>query len=60
MGTMRSLGRGLQVLGLVLPLTGLMLGEASTNSSNAMAYEFGFLALGAALFVAGMQLAKGR
>ena len=48
------------MLGLVLPLTGLMLGEASTDSSNAMAYEFGFLALGAALFVAGMQLAKGR
>ena len=55
---MRSIGRGLQVLGLILPLTGLMLGEASPDSSNAMAFEFGFLALGAALFLIGLQLAR--
>ena len=48
---MRSIGRGLQVIGLVLPLTGLMLGEASLDGTNAMAFEFGFLALGAALFL---------
>ena len=55
---MHSLGRGLQALGLVFPLAGLMLGEGSTDSSTAMAYEFGFLALGGACFLVGLQLAR--
>jgi hypothetical protein len=55
----RELGRTLQVIGLVLPLTGLLLG-LSGHGSRAMALEIGLLAGGAAVFFAGWWLARER
>jgi len=56
---MRSAGRALQLLGLVLLPVGILMGESSLGS-DAMAWEFGLLALGAALFLIGWRMAGGR
>jgi len=56
---MRSAGRALQLLGLVLLPVGILMGE-STLGSDAMAWEFGLLAFGAALFLIGWRMAGGR
>jgi len=53
---MRALGRALQLLGLVLPLTGLMISLQSKGGMQAMSYEFGMLVGGVALFWIGLQL----
>jgi hypothetical protein len=55
---MHLLGRALQVLGLVLPLTGLMLSLQKGGGMEAMSYEFGMLVVGAAVFWIGLQLQK--
>ena len=55
---MHALGRALQVLGLVLPLTGLMLSIQSRGGMDAMSYEFGMLVGGAAIFWVGLQLQR--
>jgi hypothetical protein len=48
-------GRALQFLGLSLPITGLLMGLQS-QGSEAMQYEFGLLALGAAVFFIGWKM----
>lgn len=53
---MRMLGRALQVLGLVLPLTGLMISLQSRDGMSAMSYEFGMLVGGAAIFLVGLRM----
>ena len=53
---MRMLGRALQVLGLVLPLTGLMISLQTKGGMSAMSYEFGMLIGGAAIFWVGLQI----
>ena len=53
---MHVFGRALQVLGLVLPLTGLMLSIQSGRGMDAMSYEFGMLVGGVAIFWIGLQL----
>lgn len=55
---MRTLGRALQVLGLVLPLTGLLLALQSGRSMDAMSWEFGLLVAGVAVFWAGLQIQR--
>jgi len=55
---MHSLGRALQLLGLVLLPVGILLGE-TTLGTDAMAWEFGLLALGAALFLLGWRMSRG-
>ena len=52
---MRSLARGLQAIGLVLPITGLLMG-ISTGGMQAMSLEFGMLAGGVAIFLLGWWL----
>ncbi len=51
---MRTLGRALQALGLILPILGLLFGLERT--ANAMPLELGLLAGGAAVFLIGWQL----
>ena len=55
---MRTLGRGLQALGLVLPLTGLMMALQAGGGMDAMSYEFGLLVLGVVVFWIGLQIQK--
>ena len=52
---MRTLGRTLQVVGLVLPITGFLLAESSMRQ-QAMTVEFGMLAAGAGIFILGWKL----
>lgn len=54
---MRSVGRGLQVFALGLPLLGLVYGL--DGGKNAMSLELGFLASGVALFLLGRRFEKG-
>ncbi|MHC4955289.1 MAG: hypothetical protein ACYTGZ_15655 [Planctomycetota bacterium] len=54
---MRSLGRTLQVVGLVIPLSGIFLAE-SVAGLSAMTFSFGGLAFGAALFWAGWKIQR--
>ncbi|MHC4223738.1 MAG: hypothetical protein ACYSX0_03965 [Planctomycetota bacterium] len=56
---MREVGRALQVIGLVLPLTGLMLG-LSGSGSRAMNLEIALLGGGAAIFTLGWWLQRQR
>ncbi len=49
---MRGIGRGLQVVGLVIPLSGIFLAE-ETQGVQSMTYSFGALLVGAAIFYAG-------
>lgn len=53
---MRKLGRGLQLLALVLLLVGLFFGLE--RGPNAMSLELGLLGAGAGLFLLGLQLQK--
>ena len=55
---MHSLGRALQLLGLVFLPVGILMGETSPGT-DAMAWEFGLLALGAALFLLGWRMTRG-
>ena len=55
---MRTLGRGLQLLGMTLPLVGILMAETATSGGNAMAFDFGLLALGAAVFLFGVRLGR--
>lgn len=55
---MRGLGRGLQVIGLVIPISGIFLAE-ETRGVQSMTYSFGALIVGAAIFYAGW-LIQGR
>ena len=55
---MRAFGRSLQVLGLVLPITGLLLALQSRSGMDAMGYEFGLLALGAGVFWIGLTIQR--
>ena len=55
---MRALGRGLQTLGLVLPLTGLLMSLQKGGGIDAMSYEFGLLVLGVIVFWVGLQIQK--
>lgn len=54
---MRTLGRALQLIGLVLPLTGLMM-ALQQQGGDAMGFEMGLLGLGVLVFLAGVQLQK--
>ena len=56
---MRAFGRALQFVGLVLPLTGLMMSIQSGGGMEAMGFEFGLLVAGAAVFFIGLQLQRG-
>jgi len=53
---MRSLGRALQALGLVLPLVGLLYGLE--RRSDAMTMELGLLVAGVVVFLLGWQLQR--
>ncbi len=53
---MRSLGRFLQVLGLVLLPLGVLYGQE--GGSHSMTLEFGLLIGGALIFVVGTRLGK--
>lgn len=53
-----SLGRGLQILGLVLLPMGLLYGFE--GGQNAMSLELGFLVAGAAVFLIGLRLDRRR
>lgn len=53
-----TLGRSLQVLGLILLPMGLFYGF--DGGPNAMSLELGFLAVGAAAFVVGLRLQRRR
>ncbi|MHC4550518.1 MAG: hypothetical protein ACYTEZ_17260 [Planctomycetota bacterium] len=53
---MQSLGRALQVLGLVLVPVGLLYGLA--GGSHAMGLEIGFAAAGVAVFLVGLRLQR--
>ncbi len=55
---MRALGRGLQALGLVLPLTGLFMSLQKGGGMDAMSYEFGLLVLGVIVFWIGWEIQK--
>jgi hypothetical protein len=61
---MRSIARGLQVIGLTLPLVGIFLvegtGDAAANAAGGltMAYSFGSLILGAGIFYLGWTLQR--
>ena len=55
---MHSLGRALQVLGLVLLPVGLLYGFE--RGPNAMSLELGFLAAGAAIFLVGLGIQRRR
>jgi hypothetical protein len=57
---MRSFARGLQVIGLTVPLAGIFLVESDSNTSGSMtmAYSFGSLLLGAGLFYVGWMLQR--
>ena len=57
MTAMHGIARGLQLIGLVLPLTGFMLAESSFRD-QAMTVELGLLALGAGIFWAGWRLQR--
>jgi len=52
---MRALGRMLQVIGLVIPLSGIFLAE-STLGTQSMTYSFGGLLVGAAIFWIGWRM----
>jgi len=52
---MRTVARGIQFIGLVIPLTGMFLTLDSTGGS-AMTYSFGGLAVGALVFWIGWTL----
>jgi hypothetical protein len=56
----QTLGRGLQVLGLVLLPVGLLHGfeHGFEGGPNAMGLELGFLAAGALAFLLGTRLAR--
>ncbi len=54
---MRTFARALQLLGLVLPLTGLMM-ALQQQGGQAMVFEMGLLGLGVVVFVIGVQLQK--
>lgn len=54
---MRSLGRFLQLLGLVLPLTGLMMAIGG-QGGEAMAFEMGLLGLGVVIFLVGLGIQR--
>ena len=49
---MRGFGRGLQVVGLVIPISGIFLAE-ETRGAQSMVYSFGALLVGAGIFYAG-------
>jgi hypothetical protein len=53
-----GLGRALQFVGLALPITGLLMGLQS-QGTEAMQYEFGLLAIGAAVFFVGWKIQGG-
>lgn len=53
---MRSLGRSLQILGLVLLPVGLIYGLE--RGPNSMALEIGFGAVGVAVFLVGLALQR--
>lgn len=53
-----TMGRSLQVLGLVLLPVGLFYGF--DGGTNAMSLEIGFLAAGAAVFLLGLRLQRKR
>jgi len=53
----RAFGRGLQLIGLVLPITGFLLAESSLRD-QAMTVELAFLALGAGVFWVGWRLQR--
>ena len=55
---MRGFGRALQTVGLVLPLTGLMMSLSSRGGMDAMSFEFGLLAGGVALFWIGLTIQR--
>ena len=55
---METMGRSLQVLGLVLLPAGLFYGFE--GGPNAMSLELGFLAAGAAVFLIGLKLQRRR
>jgi hypothetical protein len=55
---MQALGRGLQILGLVLLPVGFLYGIE--GGPNALTVELGFLAAGAVAFLVGWRLARGR
>ncbi|MHC4940990.1 MAG: hypothetical protein ACYTHK_18800 [Planctomycetota bacterium] len=52
---MRSLARGIQVVGLVIPITGFLL-STDTDGAIAMTYSFGGLGIGVAVFWLGWVL----
>ena len=52
---MRGLARGIQVVGLTIPITGFLLSTDSTGGV-AMTYSFGGLGLGVAVFYLGWML----
>ena len=52
---MRSLARGIQILGLTVPITGFLL-STQTDGPIAMTYSFGGLGLGIAVFWLGWML----
>lgn len=57
---MRSFARGLQVIGLTIPLSGVFMVESTPDSSSGltMAYSFGSLLLGAGIFYVGWLLQR--
>jgi len=52
----RALGRSLQLLGLVLPLVGLL--HALSGGARPEAWELGLLAAGVCVFLAGWTLQR--
>ncbi len=55
---MTTIARGLQLLGLALPIAGVLLAEGGAQPGQAMTFEFGFLVAGAALFYVGWRLQR--
>ena len=52
---MRALGRFLQLVGLVIPLSGIFLAESSLGMQS-MTFSFGGLLVGAMIFYVGWRL----
>jgi len=52
---MRSLARGIQIVGLTIPITGFLLSTES-DGGTAMTWSFGGLGLGVAVFWLGWML----
>lgn len=53
---MRTLARGLQLIGLALPLAGILLAEGGSHPGDAMTFEVIFLLAGAGVFYVGWRL----